>query len=181
MPHDDEPSAAPEPFDMALFDYYGAVPNWVRYRGLVELGVKLGDPLATYAAATWYLYGEPNLKLKPNPRKGIRLLERAARSLNRAMYEFGVFLADGLVIPANPKRAYRLFSQAAELGCAPALMAQATCLVQGFGVRRNVKQASLVRARAIRLAARTQALLEVRRSPSRGTTKMLSGRRKPKR
>jgi len=148
--------ANPEPFDMALVEYYSPKPNWTRYRKLIELGSKAGDPLAQYAMATWYLHGEPNLRIREDSRRAVSLLRKAALSFNRAMYDLAVCTMSGVGTRRDPERAYGLMSTSARLGSIPAMYTQAEWLQVGFGTTRNRRKAQEVlrRAKALSKAMR---------------------------
>ena len=154
----DGPTPAPEPFDVALVEHFSGTRDPRRYRKLVELGVKSGDPLAEYAMATWYLLGDAELKIRRDPRRAVRLLSRAARSFNRAMYDLGVCKLRGEGTRKDARAAYALFQRSADAGSVAGLRGQAYCLRNGIGVRPNVALARKLELRAQRFQDMTATL-----------------------
>ena len=146
---------AAEPFDLALTHYYRSPTNWSEYKRLVAEGVRAGDPLAEYAMATWYLFGQEELRVRKSASRALPLLRRAARTLNRAMYELAVCQLSAEGTPYNPRSAIRLLERASDLGCIAALRALAECLESGTGIRRDVKRAANVRRRILSLSSGT--------------------------
>jgi len=142
-----------DPFDLALSELYTS-KDMSKYQKLIEIGVRNNDPLAQYAMATWYLHGNTQLNISPNLKRAVGLLEKASLTLNRAMYDLGVCFSTGNGKPRNPRRAYRLFSRSAELGCLAAMSAQADCLEFGVGVRKSVSRAKKLRRKADELMSR---------------------------
>jgi TPR repeat protein len=139
-----------EPFDLALPEFYGDGTRWTIYRRLVEIGVEIGDPLAQYAMATWYLHGQPKLGIKKNLRKAVVLLEACAPVFNRAAYDLAVCKLGGAGARRDPEVAFLLFSRSASLGSLAALEAQADCLASGIGTPKDLEAARLLRRRAAR-------------------------------
>ena len=150
-PNRSEQRALPDPFDLALVEYYRARPDMSRYRRLVELGAATGDPLALYAVATWYLLGSRQLGVRRNAKVAVRLLTKASQTLNRAMYDLAVCKSRGEGTRFDPSGAYRLFSAAAGLGSLAALIEQARCLRDGFGVAKNARLAARIEGKVRKL------------------------------
>lgn len=95
-PTEEESKYAPyEPFDIAMREPFRRDADWKKYRALVELGVKAGDPLALHAKATWYAHGHRELKIAPSPRRAFALLTAAAPNYNRAMYALALAYRNG--------------------------------------------------------------------------------------
>lgn len=154
-----------DPFDVALPLYYAKPPQHSAYRQLVELGAAAGDPLAQYAMATWFLFGQRDLGVRPNARRAVALLSRAAKTLNRAMYDLASCKLRGHGTRRDDRGAYRLLVRAAGLVCIPAMRAQAFCLREGVGARRDASAASRIEKAANRLAKKRDNIQ--RRVPSR--------------
>jgi TPR repeat protein len=91
-----------------------------------------GDARATYALATWYLYGR---SVRKNLRKAIALLREAARSgLPDALFDLAVCYEQGEGVPENQRRAARLYVEAALRGDAQSLYEVGRCYYYGLGV-----------------------------------------------
>jgi TPR repeat protein len=76
---------------------------------------KDGDAHATYALATWYLFG--NRFCKKDLRRATQMLERAAEAdIAAAAYDLAVSLEKGKGIKKSLKKAFRRYVQAALLG-----------------------------------------------------------------
>jgi TPR repeat protein len=156
-----------EPFDYALTSRYSSKRDPRRYRALVELGASAGDPLAQYAMATWYMHGEPDLRVSADMRRAVKLLKRSARTLNRAMYDLAICKLNGIGTRTDTRGAYQLFRRAAELGCITALDAQAWCLENGEGVRRDLRAARRLDRTYRRLSAALRRLTRRTRATRR--------------
>jgi len=166
-PAEQEEYAPYEPFDLALGTLCRPKPDLRRYRALVELGVEAGDPLAQYAMATWYLHGNAKLRVTVNLRRAVGLLTLAAKTLNRAMYDLAICKLNGVGTRKDTRGAYRLFRRAAALGCIPALDAQAWCLENGEGVRRDLRAVRKLDATHRQLTAALRRVAGRTRAPRR--------------
>jgi hypothetical protein len=133
-----------EPFDMALREFYQAKPRWSRYKRLTKLGAEIGDPLAQYAMATWYLHGEARLGVRRNQRKAVALLEQCAPFLGRAAYDLAVCKLRGAGTRRDVKAAFSLYSRAILLGSLAAIEAKADCLALGIGTERDLQAARVL-------------------------------------
>ncbi len=142
---------AAEPFDVALVLRYTKSKDVASYKSLIELGAKAGDPLAQYAMATWFLHGAKDIGIERNVRKAVPLLTRAARTLNRAMYDLAICKLNGAGTKRDLRGAHSLFLKASQFGSIPALYALAYCLREGVGTRANERQARHLEARARRI------------------------------
>ncbi len=136
-----------EPFDLALPEHYKAEPDLKRLRELVKIGAEIGDPLAQYSMATWYLHGNPKLGIRKNVKRGNALLEASAAFFNRAAYDLAVSKLRGLGTPKDPQAAFALFVRSANLGLLSGLEEQARCLAAGIGTKRDVQAARFLMRR----------------------------------
>jgi TPR repeat protein len=139
-----------EPFDVALPEFYGTNPRWRIYKRLVEIGVEIGDPLAQYAMATWYLHGHSRIGTRKDLKKAVALLDQCAPFLNRAAYDLAVCKLRGAGTRKDLKAAFSLFSRSASLGSLAAIEAQADCFESGIGTKRDPQAAKLLFQRARR-------------------------------
>ena len=95
-----------------------------------------GDTRATYALATWYLFGSPFTKV--NYRQGAALLRRAAAGkIAEAAYNLAISYEKGLGVKKSAARAFELYVQAALLGEAQAYCEVGRMYYWGIGVPRN--------------------------------------------
>jgi TPR repeat protein len=126
--------------------------NWRQYLALVDLGVQAGDDHSCYAAATLDLHGppQPGVRWRRDVRRGIKLLERASRSVHMAMLELASLYENGEAgLRPNPKKAFALFERAVSFGSIAGRYHLARCYDLGIGTRVNRrKAASLLREAA---------------------------------
>jgi TPR repeat protein len=130
-----------EPFDLALPEFYARSPQPRLYRRLVEVGARIGDPLAQYAMATWYLLGNKQVGIRKNTSKAVALLESCAHVFNRAAYDLAVCKLRGIGTKKDPEIAFALFTRAANLGSLAGLEERANCLSAGTGTEVNLEAA----------------------------------------
>jgi len=136
-----------EPFDLALSEYYRSKPQMARYKRLVTIGARIGDPLAQYAMATWYLHGNSEIRVQKNVKKAVELLEACSVVFNRAAYDLAVCKCRGIGTKKDLKGAFRLFVWAANLGLLAAMDEQRRCLTLGIGTKRDPESARLLQRR----------------------------------
>lgn len=87
------------------------------------------------------------------------LRKAAAQKNDRALCALGVFTLEGRGgLKADPAEAYRLFTQAAELGSADGLCNQAYCLERGLGVKADPEKAVALYTMLLEKAPLPQAL-----------------------
>jgi len=136
-----------EPFDLALSEFYRVKPRMALYKRLVVLGAEIGDPLAPYAMATWYLHGNSAVGVQRDIRKANDLLDTCAATLNRAAYDLAVSKLRGIGVKKDPRAAFRLFVRASTLGSLAAMEEQARCLRLGIGTKRDAASAKFLMQR----------------------------------
>ena len=172
----------PEPFDLGLAEFYRSTPNMKKYRRLVELGAEIGDPLARYAMATWYLHGEPRIGIKRDLSRGVTLLESCASFFNRAAFDLAVSKLRGLGTRRDPQAAFSLFVRAASLGSLPAIEEQANCLATGTGTKRDPQAARFLLRRLSMWKQQLRAIAALSSaSPHGGEPSRPAGARRAKR
>jgi TPR repeat protein len=169
-----------EPFDLALIEYYRDDCRWERYRRLVEIGAEIGDPLARYAIATWYLHGHAELKIERDPAKGAEHLEACASLFGRAAYDLAVSRLKGIGTRQARRVAFGLYVAASNLGSLAAMEAQALCLAQGIGTPADATAAKLLSRRVARWKKelkKADALPEAPRKRRSGPARRKTGER----
>lgn len=101
------------------------------------------------------------LAAKPESQgEALEWLRKAAEQKNdRALCALGVFTLEGRGgLKADPDEAYRLFTQAAELGSVDGLCNQAYCLERGLGVKADPEKAVMLYTMLLEKAPLPQAL-----------------------
>lgn len=97
--------------DMALAEN----PNFSLVKGYLEMASESGDFRATYALATWYLFG--NEAVKVNKIKAAKLLKSIAHGqICEAMHDLGYCYDMGIGVRKNEKLAFQYYMKAALLG-----------------------------------------------------------------
>jgi TPR repeat protein len=135
-------SSFAEPFDLALVEFYKARPRWKTYKQFVDIGAEIGDPLAQYARAKWYLHGYVRLGIKRDLRKAVELLTESSRVFGLAAYDLAICKLHGAGTKRDAKVAFSLFSRSAKLGSLAAMEALAYCLESGTGTKKNLRAAA---------------------------------------
>jgi uncharacterized protein len=177
----------PEPFDLALSEFYRTQPQMQLYKKFVRIGAMLGDPLAQYAMATWYLHGNSDIGIKKNARTAVQLLETCAPVFNRAAYDLAVCKFRGIGTKRDLNAAFLLFVRATNLGSLPAMEEQARCLATGTGTKRDLKAARFLLQRVahwkeeVRRAKPTRSRLLTSRKQRMSTHARVSRRADPTR
>jgi len=101
---------------------------------------KAGDRRATYAIATWYLFGSPFTP--KNHKTGVKLLKiAAAANVAEAAYDLGVAYETGVGIRKSEKLAFTSYMHAALLGDPEAHRAVGRMYFYGIGTAQNRKLA----------------------------------------
>ncbi len=97
----------------------------------------MGDADATYALATWHLFGQPPYIAK-NPKEAVRLFKIAASGgASDAMYDLAVSYEVGTGIERNLRRAFQNYVRAALHGNSKAIYEVGRCLYYGIGVAKD--------------------------------------------
>jgi uncharacterized protein len=104
---------------------------------------KRGDPRATYALATWFLFGKGNLVVK-DVRKGVNLLRVAARfDEPNALHDLAVCYETGAGARRSEKMAFALYLRAALAGDPQSAYEVGRCYWYGIGSERNRRIANI--------------------------------------
>ena len=108
---------------------------------------KAGDGRATYALATWYLFGSPFTKI--NYRVANSMLKRAAdKGIADAAYDLAISYEKGLGIGRSLPRAFECYTRAALLGDAQSHYEIGRMYFYGIGVGRNRRLSDVWLAKA---------------------------------
>jgi hypothetical protein len=103
--------ATHERYALALERMAGELEDLGPVAALLEEAHLAGDGRATYALATWYLFGR---LYRRNLRTAVRLLRKAAESeVPDALYDLAVCYETGEGAAENPRKAAELYLQAA--------------------------------------------------------------------
>lgn len=122
-------------------------PDLIQADALLEEAHAQGDRRATYALATWSLFG--NAVCPKDQRRAIRLLKLAAEAdVAAAHFDLAVSYETGQGIKKNEKTAYRHFLAAALNGDNDSFAEVGRCLYHGIGVARDRKTAEVWLRRA---------------------------------
>ena len=101
-----------------------------------------GDPRASYALATWYLFGHGGYE--KDLKNAVALLKIAAKNgISAASYDLGVCYEKGNGIKKNEKKAYLHYLYAALNGDDDSIPEVARCLYYGIGVERDKKSSKI--------------------------------------
>ncbi|HXF77974.1 MAG TPA: tetratricopeptide repeat protein [Usitatibacter sp.] len=130
-----------KPYDAALLEMRKARPDLALSARLLERGDKAGDPRATYALGTWYLFGR---YFPTNIRKAMQLIRRAAKeNVPSALFDLAVSYETGNGISKNTELAATSYLKAALWGDPQAVYEVGRCLHYGIGFARNRAQAKI--------------------------------------
>jgi uncharacterized protein len=142
-------------YELALRAASRKRPDLVRAGALLEEAHDQGDRRATYALATWYLFG--NEAYPQSLRKAIQLLKLAAKAdIASAHFDLAVSYETGQGIKKSEQAAYRHFLAAALNGDNDSLTEVGRCLYYGIGVGRDRKTAEIWFRRAEALGVEVQ-------------------------
>jgi TPR repeat protein len=129
-------------YELALKIASGKRPNLLKTKILLEEAHVQGDRRATYALATWFLFG--NAVQSKNLRRAIQLLKMAAKAdVAAAHFDLAVSYETGQGIKKDEKIAYRHYLAAALNGDNDSVVEVGRCLYHGIGVMRDRKAAEV--------------------------------------
>ena len=135
-----------DPFIMAYDEMMKDNPNEELAFSLFERAHESGDPRATYAIATWYLFGG---YVKKNINRAVLLLKESARKkIPDAMYDLAVCFEDGTGVKRGKKKAFDLYLKAALRNDHQSVEEVARCYWFGIGVNRDRRVARIWYERA---------------------------------
>ena len=129
-------------YDLALLAVNRKRPNLARAAELLEGANAKGDRRATYALATWHLYGHAGYA--KNLRKAVELLKLAASAdIADAHFDLAVCYETGEGVKKNDSKAYLHYLAAALNGDLNAIGEVGRCLFHGTGTTRDRKAAEV--------------------------------------
>ncbi len=97
----------------------------------------LGNYKATYAIATWYLFGK---YLKKNYKKAVDLLQLATKgNLPEVFYDLAVCYESGKGIKADKRQAFLNYLSAALMGDKQSIYEVGRCYYYGIGINKNAE------------------------------------------
>lgn len=129
-------------YELALEAATSSNPDWELAKSLLEEAHQKGDHRASYALATWYLYGHGGYPIKLS--KAIKMLKLAAEAdIAPAHFDLAVSYETGNGIRKNTQAAYRHFLAAALNGDNDSYAEVGRCLYHGIGVARDRKSAEI--------------------------------------
>lgn len=110
-------------------------PDSTGVAAMLRQAAKLGSHEATFALATWHLFGK---HFSRDVAKGIRLLKKAARAGNAdACFDLAISYDNALGVLRDPQLAFELYLESAMRGNVEAHTQVARCFWSGRGVKRN--------------------------------------------
>lgn len=101
---------------------------------LLESSIEKGNLDATYALATWYLFGKG---VKRNYYKATELLSKCTDANSSASYDLAICYEKGKGVEMNKVKAFELYSQSALQGDSQAFYEVGRCFFYGIGTMRN--------------------------------------------
>lgn len=105
---------------------------------LLQLASERGEPRATYALATWYLFGKV---VEKNVKTGFKLLLRIRTArIREAKHDLAVCYEKGAGVQRNLRNAARYYREAALLGDIDSKVEIARCCYYGIGVKKDLEQ-----------------------------------------
>ena len=132
----------PAKYELALKLASQNKPDLTRVAELLERAHKSNDARATYALATWHLFGHAGYSKNINT--AVRLLKIAAASdIPTAHFDLAVCYETGQGIKKSENMAYRHYLAAALNGDNGSIFEVGRCLFYGLGVKRDRKTAEV--------------------------------------
>lgn len=130
---------------MAITDDYEAALREAKRRGgdlkrahvLLTRAHKRKDARATYALATWYLFGQKGVVEKDLRRAVVMLREAAAANHADALHDLAVCYAKGAGVRRSDRKAAELYLRAALEGDKQSAYEMGRCYWHGIGVQRD--------------------------------------------
>jgi TPR repeat protein len=118
-------------------------PDFGKAIPLMRRASDLGSAMASYALATWYLFGKPPF-LIVDYHKAVQLLEMAAVArIPEALYDLAVCYAKGAGVDKSDVKAFELYLKAALLGDADSINSVGRCYYFGIGTSENKRVAEI--------------------------------------
>lgn len=120
------------------------------YKFLLRAHTK-GDSNATYALATWYLFGRASI-IEKNLSTAVTLLKKAAKAKHAdALHDLAVCYAKGVGVRRSDRKAIECYLQSAVLGDEQSAFEVGRCYWHGIGVKRDRRIANIWLAHADRV------------------------------
>jgi TPR repeat protein len=138
-------------YEKALIAATNATPDFAAATALLREAVGQGSAAATYALATWYLFGKEPF-VSQDLAEAARLLKLAAKGgIPDAMFDLAVSYEKGKGLEQNKSKAFEYYLKAAIRGDAKAVFDVGRCLFWGIGVSedRRLAQFWLDRAKEL--------------------------------
>lgn len=133
-------------YDAALEMARSKNANPILTLDVLSKAVDRGSAKASYALATWYLFGKC---VEKDLKKAVQLLRKAASSgVADAMFDLAVCYEKGAGLRKNPKKALEHYLMAALRGDAKAIHEVGRCYWHGIGILRNRTLANIYLDRA---------------------------------
>ncbi|MBL8704765.1 MAG: sel1 repeat family protein [Rhodospirillales bacterium] len=102
-----ETNAGAKQFKRALALTASKKPNYAKALPLLVTAERLGHAEATYALATWYLFGR---HVAPSMTKALTLLKRAVRRGSAdAAFDLAIAFEQGKIVERNERKAFQLY------------------------------------------------------------------------
>ena len=117
-------------------------PDERKALGLLQKAHRASDRRATYALATWHLFGKAGLP--KDHRRAVKLLVAAAdAAMPEALFDLAVCYERGQGVAKDARKAARLYLEAAIRGDQQAVFEVGRCYYAGIGVARDRKIANV--------------------------------------
>ena len=135
--------AAKRLYDEALSHATATAPDLGRAFKLLSKAVEIGSPDATYAMATWYLFGQEPY-VKKNLATATRLLRLASDGgVASASYDLAVSYEKGMGVRKNLRLAFECYLRAALRNDSQSVCEVGRCLHWGIGTEQNRRAARI--------------------------------------
>lgn len=121
-------------YKRALDEARGKSPDLNLVLDLLKRSIAKGNADATYALATWYLFGKG---VRRDYRKAAELLKQCADSVAGASYDLAVCYEKGKGVDKNMMLAFEYYMRSAFLGDAQGYFEVGRCFFYGIGTERN--------------------------------------------
>jgi uncharacterized protein len=122
-------------YNKALREMSKKTPKLERVFLLLEESSKDGNPSATYALGTWYLYGR---FVRKNINKAVKLFRQAAKDKEpNAIYDLAVCYEKGVGLKLNLKLAMENYMRAVLYGDKQSIYEVGRCYYYGIGINKD--------------------------------------------
>jgi TPR repeat protein len=135
-------------YDEALAEMRGERADVARAAWLLQRARAAGDHRATYALATWYLYGKEPVIHRDMKMALQYLTEASAANVPEALYDLAVFRELGEDGVSDVAAAFELYLNAALRGDVQSIYEVGRCYYYGIGIPKHRKIAAIWMDRA---------------------------------